>query len=156
MSRAGPSNIDKEDLDSAKTAFESVSSTPTLKATITVRRRKRETRHVAQDLLFSIIFSQSDSGNIPVLTTLIGVHGIVLTLVQKLKTYFDDQQRRLVFFSANVDQMTSAIHSGGSDLHGEPEEEITKTILQPLFAYLCSKAKLTSIQALRSNAVLCP
>ena len=102
MSGAGPSNIDKENLDLAKRVFESVKKTPTLKANITVRRRRRLTRHVAQDLLFCINFSPSDAGSIPVLTCLIGVHEIILTLVQKLKNYFDDQQSRLCFLAAQL------------------------------------------------------
>ena len=100
MSEAGPSkiDIDKENLDLAKRTFDSDTSTPTLRAKITVRHRKRPTRHVAQDLLFSVTFSQSDAGNIPVLTCLLGVHQVILSLVQRLKTYFDDKKQRLCFF----------------------------------------------------------
>ena len=46
------------------------------------------------------------------------------------------------FFSASVDKMLSPIHSGGRDLHSEPEEEITKAILEPLFAYLTSNREV--------------
>ena len=92
MSGAGPSNIDKgKNLELAQRTFDSVSRTPTLRARIKVRRRKRATRHVAEDLLFSITFSQSDAGNIPVVTCLVGVHGIIVSKVKKLKTYFDDR-----------------------------------------------------------------
>ena len=142
MSEAGPSGIDKQDLDLAKRTFDSETSTPTVKANIIVRRRRRPTRHVAQDLLFSVTFSQSQAGNIPVLTCLLGVYEIILNLVHKLKTYFDDKRQRLCFFSASVDKMVSPIHSGGRDLHNEPEEEITKAILEPLFAYLTSNSEV--------------
>ena len=143
MSGAGPSIIDKEDLDLAKRTFEASTSTPTLKASITVRRRRRAVRHVAQDLLFSITFDQSDAGNVPVLTCLIGVHQILVSLVEKLKTYFDDKQRRLVFFSVTVVEMTSPIHSGGQDLHNAAKEDIVRSILEPLFAYLCSNSEVS-------------
>ena len=112
------SSSDKgHDLDGAKRSFDSVQRTPTLRAQITVRRRKRGTRHVAEDLLFVVTFSQSDAGNLPVLECLLGVHSSIISLIEKLKNFFDDKQRRLCFFSASVDQMVSPMFSGGQDLH---------------------------------------
>ena len=115
---------------------------------ITVRRRKRALRHVATDLLFVVTFSQSDAGELPVLNCLIGVYEAILTLIRKLKNYFNDQKRRLCFFSTNLKSMKSPTFSGGQDLYGEKEEEICKSVLKPLFNYLCSNAEVSLSEGL--------
>ena len=92
---------DKEhDLEAARRNFETTQSTPNLKVNIAVRRRRRALRHVATDLLFVVTFSESDAGELPVLSCLIGVYETILTLIRKLKSYFNDQKRRLCYFSA--------------------------------------------------------
>ena len=138
------SQSDKEhDLEAARKSFESTLSTPTLKVNITVRCRRRALRHVATDLLFIVTFSESDAGELPVLSCLIRVYESILTLIRKLKRYFDDQKRRLCFFCANLKSMTSPVFSGGRDLFGEKEQEICNAVLKPLFAYLCSNAEVS-------------
>ena len=110
-----------------------------------VRRRRRGLRHVAEDLLFTLTFSESDMGALPIVNVLMGVHQSVLVLVRKLKAYFNDKQRRLCFFSADMadmNQMTSPIFSGGRDLWNESERKIVSSILTPLLAFLCSNREI--------------
>ena len=90
------SNSDKENnLERAQKAFEGENKTKELISSITVRRRRRGLRHVAQDLLFVISFRESDAGSQPILNVLLGVHESILVLIRKLKGYFNDKQRRL-------------------------------------------------------------
>ena len=150
-SKTDPNTIksDKEhDLEAAKRNFETTQSTPILKVNIAVRRRRRALRHVATDLLFVVTFSESDAGELPVLNCLIGVYETILTLIRKLKNYFNDQKRRLCFFSANLKSMTSPTFSGGQDLYGEKEDQICKNVLKPLFNYLCSNAEVSLSEGL--------
>ena len=107
MDRPSTSRDKETNLPAAQAAFESSYSTPALKIRIEVRRRKRGVKHVANDLLFVVHFSASDGGNLPVLNCLIGVHQAILILIRKLKRYFNDGQRRLAFFSANLDTVDS-------------------------------------------------
>ena len=100
VAMARPGTSKEVDLAAAQDHFETTYSTQTLKIDIEVRRRKRGVRHVANDILFVVSFSSSESGNLPLLNVLIGVHQSILTLIRKLKRYFkEDGKRRLVFFS---------------------------------------------------------
>ena len=133
------SNSDKENnLERAQKTFEGENKTKELVTSITVRRRRRGLRHVAQDLLFVISFRESDAGSQPILNVLLGVHESILVLIRKLKRYFNDKKRRLCFFSADLEDLTSPIYGGGRNLWEESEKEICNSILRPLFTYLCS------------------
>ena len=111
---------DKElDLSRDEKEFQGHTKRPDILTTVRVRRRRRGLRHVAEDLLFTLTFSESDMGALPIVNVLMGVHQSVLVLVRKLKAYFNDKQRRLYFFSADmadINQMTLPIFSGGRDL----------------------------------------
>ena len=62
---------DKEgDLARAQRTFEGQTQTAELTSSITVRRRRRGLRFVAQDLLFVIKFEESDAGALPILNVL--------------------------------------------------------------------------------------
>ena len=97
MDRPSTSTDKETILGAAKQAFESSYSTPTLNIKIEVQRRKRGVKHVAKDILFVVSFSSPDGANQPLLNFLVGVYESILTLIRKLKRYFDDSQRRLVF-----------------------------------------------------------
>ena len=144
------SSAKETDLSLAQGVFEGTITKPTIEAEIVVRRRKRGKAFVATDLVFDIQFRQSTAGNLPVLSCLVSVHQVMLTLIAKLKEFFDDKKRRLAFFSAHVDQMTSSIYSGGVSLHEQPEQEIAQQILRLLFMYLVSKNKVD----LNSNLII--
>ena len=137
---------DKElDLSRDEKEFQGHTKRPDILTTVRVRRRRRGLRHVAEDLLFTLTFSESDMGALPIVNVLMGVHQSVLVLVQKLKAYFNDKQRRLCFFSADMadmNQMTSPIFSGGRDLWNESERKIVSSILTPLLAFLCSNREI--------------
>ena len=116
------SNSNKEhDLGAARKKFESTQTTPTLQVNIIVRRRRRALRHAATDLLFVVSFSESDAGELPVLNCLIVVYESILALIRKLKNYFNDKKRRLCFFSASLNSMTSTVFSGGQNLHNQQD-----------------------------------
>ena len=74
----------------------------------------------------------------------------MITLISKLKDYYNDRQRQLAFFSAHVDKMTSPIFLGGVSLHEQLEQEIAQQILRPLFMYLVSKNEVD----LNSNLII--
>ena len=146
---------DKEgDLARAQRTFEGQTQTAELTSSITVRRRRRGLRFVAQDLLFVIKFEESDAGELPILNVLMGIHSTILTLIRKLKNYFNDKKRRLCFFSATMDEMTSPMFSGGRDLWNESQKEICNSILKPLFAYLCSNAEISLSSGLELKACI--
>ena len=86
-------NFDKEnDLERARQTFEDQTKTQELVTSITVRRRRRGLRHVAQDLLFIITFSESDGGAIPILNVLVTIYQSIIELIRKLKKYFNDKK----------------------------------------------------------------
>ena len=137
------SNSEKENnLELAQNKFQKTTKTQQLTTTVKVRRRNRGLRHVAQDLLFTIEFGESSAGNLPLLDVLLGIYQSLLVLIRQLKIFFNDKKRRLVFFSADMNIMTSPIFSGARNLWMEKEREIVSSILQPLFAYLTSNAEV--------------
>ena len=107
MDRLSASRDKEANLPAAKEAFESSYSTQTLKINIEVRRQKRGVKDVAEDLSFVVSFSASEAGNLPILDCHIGVCQSILTLIRKLKGYFNDGKRRFTFFSANLESMIS-------------------------------------------------
>ena len=130
------------DLEKAQDAFERENRTEQFVSKIVVRRRKRGLRHVAEDLLFVVSFEEAEMGPQPILNVLMGVHGSILALIKKLKRYFNEKQRRLCFFSAMVEEMTSPLFSGHRDLWKESERSICNSILKPLMAYFCSNSEI--------------
>ena len=109
------SGLNKEtNLEFAKDVFEETVVKPTLEATIKVRRRKRATAFAAEDLLIEITFGEKPTGkNLPLMASLISIYEVLMTLVRKLRHYFDDQKRRLCFFSATTPALVTPIFSGG-------------------------------------------
>ena len=111
------SNSEKENnLELAQNKFQKTTKTQQLTTTVTVRRRNRGLRHVAQDLLFTIEFGESSAVNLPLLDVLLGIYQSLLVLIRQLKIFFNDKKRRLVFFSADMNIMTSPIFSGARNL----------------------------------------
>ena len=143
-SQASTSGVNKEtNLPHAIGVFEETVIKPTLEATIKVRRRKRGKAFVAEDLLIEIRFGKkSASQNLPLMACLISVYEVLMTLVRKLRNYFDNGKRRLCFFSAQAPAMTSPIFSGGQSLFEEKIERIVQSILRPLFVFLVSNSEL--------------
>ena len=89
---AGTSASDKEkNLELAERAFTSTQTYRALEAKVSVRRRQRGLRHVAEDILFVVSFGESHEGNMPILKVLLTVHQSILTLVRKLKSFFNDK-----------------------------------------------------------------
>ena len=86
--------IEKENnLEIAQNEFEKTIRTPELIATISVRRRQRtRAQFMSADLLFEVRFSQSRQGNLTLLSCLVGIYHVILELVRKLKTFFDDDK----------------------------------------------------------------
>ena len=148
--RPSTSSAKETDLTLAQGDFEETINQPTISAEIIVRRRKRGRAFVATDIVFEIQFRQSTAGNLPLLSVLISVHKVMITLISKLKDYYNDRQRQLAFFSAHVDKMTSPIFLGGVSLHEQLEQEIAQQILRPLFMYLVSKNEVD----LNSNLII--
>ena len=138
---ASTSSGNKENnLEEAKEAVEGSLSYPVLEANISVRRRRRATKFLAEDLLFVVEFQQSEQGgNLPLLSVLVTVYKAVLELIKRLKTYFDDKKKRYSFFSCSVDGMTSSVYTGALELHKEKNSDLAGAVLRPLFLYLCSK-----------------
>ena len=139
---ATTSNEKERNIDIAKKAFEGVITTPSIESRINVRRYKRALRFAVEDLLFSLTFHESEEGNLVLLDCLQSIYETIKELVQRLKDFFDDKQRRLCFFTATVDNIVSPVLSGGQDLHKETVESIAMAILKPLFVYLCSNSEL--------------
>ena len=86
------------DLEKAQKAFEGESKTQELATTITVRRQKRGLRHVAEDFVFVVSFSESDAGSQPVLNVLLGVHESIMLLIKKTEDLFFRQAEKALFF----------------------------------------------------------
>ena len=117
MEPAEPSTssaLNKEtNLEFTMDVFEETVVKPTLEATIKVRRRKRATVFAAEDLLIEITFGEKPTGkNLPLMACLISIYEVLMTLVRKLRYYFDDQKRRLCFFSATTPALVTPIFSG--------------------------------------------
>ena len=94
---ASTSSGNKENnLEEAKEAVEGSLSYPVLEANISVRRRRRATKFLAEDLLFVVEFQQSEQGGkLPLLSVLVTVYKAVLELIKRLKTYFDDKKKEI-------------------------------------------------------------
>ena len=137
--------IEKEtNLEIAQEEFEKTVTTPELKATISVRRRHRmPAQFMSADLLFEIRFSQSRQGNLSLLSCLVGIYHVILELVRKLKTFFDDDKTRLCFFSCSAGDQISGLYSGGYELYKTKERVLANSIIMPLFNYLCSKSEVS-------------
>ena len=108
----------REDLEAAKEHFVQTIDFPNISVKIGVRRlrsEKRKSRFQTEDLVFTLNFypeSQEDAEKILLMGSLIHVNEAVISLVDKLKNYFDDSKRRFCFFSAHIDGMSSDLYSG--------------------------------------------
>ena len=143
--------LNKEtNLEHAKDVFEDTVCMPTLAATIKVRRRKRAKNFAAEDLLIEVHFGEKPSGgNLELMACLISVYEVLMTLVRKLRHYFDDRKRRLCFFSASAPALTTPIFSGGRSLFDETPEQIVQAIMKPLFVFLVSNTEVDLHQGLQ-------
>ena len=72
------------------------------------------------------------------MSSLVFVNEAVISLVDKLKNYFDDSKRRFCFFSAHIESMTSDLFSGARNIHEESSEISAASILEPIYGYLSS------------------
>ena len=134
----------REDLEAAKENFVQTIDFPNISVNIGVRRlrfKKRKSRFQTEDLVFTLNFypeSQEDAEKILLMACLIYVNEAVISLVDKLKNYFDDSKRRFCFFSAHIDGMTSDLYSGARNIHEESSEISAASILEPIYGYLSS------------------
>ena len=99
--------------------------------------------------MFSINFhpgNEKDGEDLLFMNSLVYVDSAVKSLVESLKIYFDDSQKRLCFFSAHIDGMVSDVYSGARNIHEEETDISVASILEPLYGYLTSNS-LASLKA---------
>ena len=141
---------DKEDLQNAQNYFTKSLDYPTISCDISVRRlRFKKRRFHTEDLVFTINFhpgSEKDREDLLIMNSLVYVDSAVKSLVESLKIYFDDSQKRLCFFSAHIDGMVSDVFFGSRNIHEEETDISAASILEPLYGYLTSN----SLASLRS------
>ena len=135
---------DKEDLQNAQNYFTKSLDYPTISCDISVRRlRFKKRRFHTEDLVFSINFhprNEKDGEDLLIMNSLVYVDSAVKSLVESLKIYFDDSQKRLCFFSAHIDGMVSDVFSGSRNIHEEETDISAASILEPLYGYLTSNS----------------
>ena len=108
-----------------------------------LRITKRKSPFHTEDLVFTLNFrpgSEDDADRLPIMNSLIYVDSAVKHLVESLKNYFDDSQKRLCFFSAHIDGMVSDVFSGSRNIHEEETDISAASILEPLYGYLTSNS----------------
>ena len=143
-------------MDDARKVFEGSLAYPTLEANFEVRRRKRASNFCVEDLVFVVEFKRGgQGGNLPLLSVMRTVDKVLIQVIQKLKDYFDETQKRYCFFSCSVDSMTSSIYSGMRNLYDESEEDLASAVLRPLFVYLCSKTEANLDSNLEIKCCVC-
>ena len=134
----------REDLEAAKEHFVQTVDFPNISCKIGVRRlnfKKRKSPFLTEDLVFTLNFhpeSQNDAEKILIMSSLVFVNEAVISLVDKLKNYFDDSKRRFCFFFAHIELMTSDLFSGARNIHEESSEISAASILEPIYGYLSS------------------
>ena len=127
----------REDLEAAKEHFVQTVDFPNISCKIGVRRlnfKKRKSPFLTEDLVFTLNFhpeSQNAAEKILIMSSLVFVNEAVISLVDKLKNYFDDSKRRFCFFSAHIESMTSDLFSGARNIHEESSEISAASILEP-------------------------
>ena len=150
--------LQERDLEEARRVFQMQTSYPSITVNTSVRRRFRNKNFMAQDLLFEIDIGQEakKAGNLPIIGHIMSVFGVLQELILRLRKYFNDKMKRVVFFEASVGSgMRSSLYSGGILLNKGSVSSVAQKVLRPLFAYLTSNAEANLRAGLKLKACVC-
>ena len=109
---------DKE-LESARATIEENEDRPQVKYSVRLMRRAKKDLFSCEDVLCRVNFEESSlsKSKTPLLSVLSVLFDIVVRVIDKLKSHFDDDKRYLVYTSFHSPNMTSDVFAG-SQLQG--------------------------------------
>ena len=149
---------DPNEFARAKSDLEKTIVTDNIITTISVRRRARQDRFTAEDILISLTFKPQTKPQgmaFKLIDNIILIYDAVERLVKELEDHFSAKNRiYLCYLSLTHAQLRSDLHTGGVELHSDESKTLPDLLLHQLFGCLLSDDTLDLKDDLQIKAVI--